>query len=138
MNEISKQLMCVMMRNNVELWFEDETIKNLKALLLGGSPPQFILAPSGQVINRVDIVGIFTPLDLEEHNHRKNGQWKCVAGTWHPKFDECDCRKQEILDLEEYLKKNEEYDIPQLTYTQMETARAKLAELRAGNRIKSV
>lgn len=91
MNEVSNSLVCICIRNGVEIWVEQERAQNLVAMFTAPNPPQFV-AYEGRLINRADLVGIFNPSDMEEHTRRKNGEWKCKRGTWHPRNRECECR----------------------------------------------
>ena len=89
MNDLTKQLMCVVMRNGVELWLEDDRAVKLKLLLVEGKT-QFI-EYDGELLNRADIVGVFKAPTMEELIRRKNGQWKCKYNIWHEKHTECAC-----------------------------------------------
>jgi len=89
--EISKKLVCVLLRVGIELWMEEDRAKNLMAVLKLPNPPQFIEF-EGQLINRSDISGVFDALTMEERTRRKNGQWKCDYNEWHDKGSKCYCR----------------------------------------------
>jgi len=89
-NELSVNLACVSMRNGVEVWVERERANALVGLLTGKEPPQFI-SFDGRLMNRADIVGVFTAQDMEDMKRRKNGQWSCRGGKWHDRNDKCAC-----------------------------------------------
>jgi len=89
MNEITKQLMCVCMRNGVQLWIEKERVERLQELLNNTSGNRFIDF-DGQTINTADVVGIFTAESMADLTRRKNGQWQCDYGKWHQKGDQRD------------------------------------------------
>lgn len=97
-NELSKNLVCVLIRNGVELWVESERADNLKGILLSKDCPQFI-EYNGQIINKADITGIYDALTMEERTRHKNGQWKCHNDVWHNKFEKCgeECDLKKIL-----------------------------------------
>lgn len=88
MNELSRNLVCVQFRSGVEVWMEKERADKLSTILLEGKN-QFI-EYDGRVLNRADIVGIFTALDMEELTRRKNGEWKCQYSFWHPRKEDCE------------------------------------------------
>lgn len=86
--ELSKNLICIQVRSGVEIWVEKERAEVLVGMLTAPNPPQF-LKYEGRIINRADIVGVFTAQDMEECTRRKNGQWKCPFNFWHEKKQEC-------------------------------------------------
>lgn len=90
MKELSKKLVCVVMRNSVELWLEEERAENLKKELLSDNKARFY-GFEGRMVNIADIVGIFSAQDMEELSRRKNWQYKCSYGTWHDKGQKCRC-----------------------------------------------
>ena len=90
-NEISKELMCVVVRGGIEIWLEKERADNLIKMLTVIKESKFIEF-NGQILNTADISGIFTPDVMEEKTRRKNGQWKCGLNNWHDRGEKCDCR----------------------------------------------
>ena len=90
MNEVSKQLVCVVLRNGIELWVESDRANNLIANLRTATGSKFI-GFEDQMINSADIVGVFTPQTMEDSIRRKNGQWKCNLNTWHERQERCEC-----------------------------------------------
>jgi len=94
MNEISCKIMCLSMRNGVEIWLEDARIENLRQVLASPNTPQFITLPDQQLINRSDIVGVFSPKSMESLTERKNGVWRCKQGKAHDRGEKCDCMPQ--------------------------------------------
>lgn len=89
MSQLSKNLMCISLRNGVEFWVEDDRAKNLKQILLTGD--QKFIELDGELFNRADIVGVFSANTMADHTRRKNGEWKCGTGTWHKRKQDCDC-----------------------------------------------
>ena len=88
--EISKKLKCIVMRNSVEIWKEEERINDLIQGLVSGKKVGFIKIDD-EIINSVDIVGIFTAQTMEDLTRRKNGQWQ-KDGKWYNKGDRvCKC-----------------------------------------------
>ena len=98
--EISKKLMCILMRENLEIWIEEEKLEPLMAML---ETRRFIKIEN-RVINTADISGIYPASDMEDRTRRKNGQWKdeegiwrnrgewkCDYNNWHTKGDFCKC-----------------------------------------------
>ncbi len=43
-------------------------------------------------MNTADIMGIFSPGDMEDMKRRKNGDWVCKFGIWHGRKEDCACR----------------------------------------------
>lgn len=92
-NELSMTIRCILIRSGVELWVEAERAERLGKVLAVSGGPQFAEF-DGRLINRSDVVGIFTPQDMEELTRRKNGQWKCNRGEWHDRKENCECMEQ--------------------------------------------
>jgi len=90
-NEITKNLMCISMRNGIEIWLEEDRIKDLKSSLLMGKESKFVMIDN-EMINTADIVGIFDAVTMQDVTRRKNGQWKDTKGGWHNKGEQvCKC-----------------------------------------------
>jgi len=93
MREISKNLKCVVMRNGIEIWKEDDRLTDLAKKLSSGQKIGFIQIDD-ELINSADIVGIFSANTMQNMIRRENGQWKCKYGTWHDKGERCDCKER--------------------------------------------
>lgn len=97
MNEVSKELKCISMRNGVEIWAEKERLEKLQNSLVGIKESKFVFLDE-QMLNTADIVGIFDAKTMEEVTHRKNGQWKCEYNNWHNRGTKCeDCLRTDIM-----------------------------------------
>ena len=93
-NEIAKKEMCLLIRSGVEIWVEEE-----KAIKIGkdleSSMAKFLIV-DGNYVNTSDIVGIFTPKNMDELKRRKQGQWKCKHNNWQPKdISQCSCGQKQ-------------------------------------------
>jgi hypothetical protein len=96
MQELSENLMCIFTRQGIEIWLERKRAEGFIALLKAQNAPQFIeIAGTGNLVNRADITGIFTPQAMDDMKRRKNGEWQCKKGTWHERNQGCDCRSTE-------------------------------------------
>ena len=98
MKEISKNLKCLVLRNGIEIWRESERLENLQNILISGKKVGFIEVDN-EMINSVDIVGVFTSGTMDEMTRRKNGQWKCEQGNWHERKDRCECLSKKQLEI---------------------------------------
>jgi len=78
---ISKELRIICLRSGIEISIEKDRADALLSLM---EQRKFLLI-DGRLINTADIVGIFTPADIEDSNRRKNGQWQDRKGQWHDK-----------------------------------------------------
>jgi hypothetical protein len=86
--EMSKNLVCILMREGVEIWIEAEKLEPLMGML---ETKRFIKI-EGRIINTADISGIYPAGDMENLTRRKNGQWKDQKGIWHDKGERvCKC-----------------------------------------------
>lgn len=92
MNELSKQLKCICLRNGVELWIESERIDKINLENSGR-----FLKIGEEIINTADIVGIFTAQAMEDKTRRQNGEWQCRQGEWHSKKDKCECVDKNLI-----------------------------------------
>lgn len=90
--EISKELVAVCMMGGVVVWVEKDRADKLQ--LLFSKPrsewPLFIDI-DGQQVNPSRVEGIFTASAMEDAQRRKNGQWQCLQGQWHDRFEKCAC-----------------------------------------------
>ena len=83
--------MCIVLRNGIEVWIEEDMVKNLQRILGSDKGSKFIEI-SGETINTADITGIFSAQAMEDIVRRKNGQWKDKNGVWQSKGTfECKC-----------------------------------------------
>ncbi len=86
--QLSKKLMCIVVRGGIEIWLEKDRIKKLSAELLSLKENRLIeIEGEGEMVNTADMVGIFTPQTMEDSIRRKNGQWKDRNGKWHNRGD---------------------------------------------------
>lgn len=108
MNTISKDLLCISMRNGVEVWIESERASAFVAQLEKLQGTKFVRI-DGQVINTADVVGIFSASTMGDVSRRKNGQHRCHSGRWHDKDEKCFCstiEEKEKIKEREYRIKN--------------------------------
>jgi hypothetical protein len=83
--ELTKELMCLCLKNGIEIWIEKEKLDAITPLL---ETKRFINI-NGNIINTESIMGVFLAKEMEEKSHRKNGEWKCDFGFWHKRYEEC-------------------------------------------------
>jgi len=92
-NQVSKKLMCICLRNGVEIWEEEDKTEKLQKILDVIQKSTFVHFEK-MSINTADIVGIFDAKTMEIYTKRKNGEWQCREQAWHTKFEKnCDCLK---------------------------------------------
>ncbi len=90
--EIAKKQKCIFIRNGIEIWIDENKANVIETDLLRGIANNFIKA-GNRIINVKEVVGIFSPEDLDDLKRRKNGQWKCKYGRWHNRGENCECHK---------------------------------------------
>jgi hypothetical protein len=91
MNNLIIELMCISMRNSVNIWLEKSRMDALYLVLEKSRESRFITF-DGTVINTADIVGIFTSQQMDEMAKRKRGLWPCRYGEWHARTEHtCGC-----------------------------------------------
>lgn len=93
MNEVSKELRCILTRHGVEIWVEKDRIDGIAKALEEAK----ILTVDGEILATSEIAGIFTPQRMEDYKRVKAGQWKCSKNGWHDKGQKCECSKQRVI-----------------------------------------
>lgn len=83
------------MRNGIEIWVDQEVARDIQNWLRTPGNTQFFEV-NGRTLNKVDLIGVFEAIDLEELKRRKNGEWKCKHNNWHRKDEICECRQEMI------------------------------------------
>jgi len=91
--KLTKKLMCISMRNGVEIWLENDRVTNLRQSLSRLTSNKFVDL-GNEMINTADIVGLFSAKTMEEVVHRRNGRHLCKYGVWHLRGRLCDCRPE--------------------------------------------
>jgi hypothetical protein len=97
MTELSKNLVCILMRSGVEIWVEADRAESLKKQIEGTTSSMFVRYEN-QFINTADISGIFTAPLMEDRTRRKNGDYKCNFNKWHSRQTKCTCAEEEAFD----------------------------------------
>lgn len=87
MNEITKNLMCVVIRGGLEVWIDEDKVDNLMAVIEKNS----VVKIEKNIINTKDIVGVFTPEVMKDRDSKKKGEWRCDYGKIHQKYEKCVC-----------------------------------------------
>jgi len=90
--EITKKQKCLIQRNGIEIWLDEDKANALQQILDNITEHKFIRF-NGRSINTADCTGVYLPEDIEDLKWRKNGYWKCDNGIWHPKGELCDCSR---------------------------------------------
>ena len=85
--ELTKNLMCICLYGDIEIWIEQERAEKIQAMLESSAAPRFVNI-DGESINTSNIVGIFLAKSMEARTRRKNGQWQCDYNKWHEKGPE--------------------------------------------------
>jgi len=99
-NSVALPQKCIVMRNGVEVWVERKKAEQFesdwqKGMIRGA------VGIEGRTVNTMDVIGVFAPEDMDSATRRKNGDWKCHAGTWHQRFEKCECPSKEVTELNE-------------------------------------
>lgn len=90
MTEITKIQKCLITRNGIEIWLDQEKWEKLEEIL-NSNPNQRFINIESRLVNIADIVGIFKPEDLINRDRKKSGEWRCKQGKWHTRNEKCDC-----------------------------------------------
>lgn len=85
--------MFILLKEKIKIKIDDNEAQTLADMLCATTRPTFIkFRKSNRVINSFDVIGIFTNSDIENSENAKKQNWKCVAGTWHKRNEECMCK----------------------------------------------
>lgn len=114
--KLVKQQKCIVMRNGVEIWVDLDKADQIEQVLVDLKNHSFIRF-EGRYINTADCSGVYLPEDMDDMKRRKNGQWKCKAGNWHDRFEDCVCLSVEEAEVkkkrdEDFYKANGFYPLP--------------------------
>lgn len=99
--ELSKNLMCIVIRGGIEIWVEADKLPDIEK----GKEQKKSFILNGELINSADIVGVFKATTMEEFARRKNGQWKCDFGFWHDRFEKCGHTQKDTKEYREKISK---------------------------------
>lgn len=89
-NEITRKQKCILLRNGVEIWVDEETAIEFECDWVS-QQVHGAVSIGGRTINTVDVSGVFLPEDLDVVKRQKRGQWQCKQGKWHERNEECSC-----------------------------------------------
>jgi len=87
--KLSKKIMCLLLRNGIQIWLEEEQIGKLNSILTGSSESK-IIKFDGQFFNTADITGIFSAETMQDYNRHRRGQWQDKFGGWHDRNEKID------------------------------------------------
>lgn len=88
-SDLTKKQMCVRLRSGVEIWIDED--KSAMVIDYLDKQRTGFARIEGNLVNLVEIEGVFKPDVLEDLKRRKMGQWKCKKGNWHNKDEDCNC-----------------------------------------------
>ena len=89
-NEITKQQMCLKMRSGAEMWIDDDKVEKLTEILT--SEKVRFVKIGRELINTVNIDGLYLAETIEKIKRIKKGDWQCQdCQRWHPRGEECGC-----------------------------------------------
>jgi hypothetical protein len=93
MEALAKIQKCILLKNGIEKWVELDIAEQIQDALDTLQSHLFIrIADSkNETVNTAELVGVFGADTLEEFKRAKNGQYKCLMGTWHDKGQICAC-----------------------------------------------
>lgn len=108
MNKIAKRQKCILSRDGSMLWVDEDKALRIQEDLENKTIHGHFRV-EGRTLNTVEITGVYYPEDIEDMTRRKNGQWKCLNGEWHERYQKCECissdEKMAIKKREEAIKK---------------------------------
>ena len=92
MNEITTKTKCILLRNGIEIWIDNDQAEKISQLISVAKENKLIDI-EGETISVNSIDGIFSADKIYEQRKRKAGQWQCEhCKRWHTRFEECGCQ----------------------------------------------
>ena len=84
---------CIFIRPGIEIWVDEKKANSLPSDISANTANKFIKI-DGNLVNTVEIVGIFKPNEIDELRKKERGMWKCKYNNWHTKTEYfCECGK---------------------------------------------
>lgn len=103
--EITQDNMVVVTRGTGRYYVSKKGAAALAVDLNSDECPRMVTV-NGHLIASADIVGIVTPIQIDEMEKRKRGMWQCGKASWHGRDEVCKCgwgeqpRKTDLKDPE--------------------------------------
>lgn len=88
--QITDKVYCVLLRSGVRIWINESGLNTLTPKLKA-STGNSLFEIEGQLVNGTDVNGVFTAEKIDELDKMKRGMWRCKYGSWHNRYDNCDC-----------------------------------------------
>ena len=82
MKELTKPEKVLRLKSGVQFYLDAEEAEHLRQLLCAEDCPRFVTY-KGRLVQTDEVSGIFDPVDFEDQQRRRNGQWKDNEGNWH-------------------------------------------------------
>lgn len=102
-NEISKKQIILLLKNGLEVWLDEDRATEIQKTLVNSKENFFSIKDFLLTQSIFTIEGFYTPSQLAEIKHSKNGDWQCeyFRGTekWHSKGEKIEdghlfCKKE--------------------------------------------
>lgn len=105
-NEVSVNLHCIVIRQGAQIWIEESKLARFDEAYKRAKQDGGLIFFDEERFSPSDVVGVFSARRIDEMTRRKNGQWQCEKqGTWHDRFEKCDCTSKEAIKLNEDIQK---------------------------------
>ena len=89
--EITNKTKCLLTKQGIEIWIDDNQAEKISELINKSDVKIFEI--EGQTISVWSVEGIFDADYVYRQRKTKAGMWQCeFCKRWHPKFEECGCQ----------------------------------------------
>jgi hypothetical protein len=78
MTQLTKQLKCICLYGDIELWVEADRADKLVTLMKSRSSERFVEI-AGQVISISSVIAVLDATKVAERTRRKNGEYQCES-----------------------------------------------------------
>ena len=90
--EITNKTKCLLTREGIEIWLNDEQAEKISHLILTAKDNKLIEI-EGETVSVNSISGIYTAEKIELLRRKKHGEWQCgYCKRWHKRDEECGCQ----------------------------------------------
>lgn len=86
--ELTNKTYCIVLRTKSQTMITKEQADILTTALVGDEVPKFIQLDN-KLLNTSDIVEICPAQEIKDMERKKQGDYQCQYGLWHPRGQEC-------------------------------------------------
>lgn len=91
MNQLTDKTKCLLTREGVEIWINDDQEQKIFNITQDGK--NRLIEVDGEKMMTSQISGIYSAQKIQELRRKKQGWWQCeLCHRWHPREEQCGCQ----------------------------------------------